>query len=257
MKITVFGSGGAAGVPSVSAGWGDADPAEPRNRRLRSSILVEDEDTRILVDTSPDLRQQLLRSGVRRLDAVLFTHAHADHVHGIDDLREINRVLGHGLPAWSDQATFDDLHKRFAYVFTGVPEGAPVYRPWLLPNLVTPRFSIGDIEIQSWTQGHGWVHSLGFRFGDFAYTTDALTLGDDVFEIVRGAKVWMVGALTNRPNPLAHANVEIAVGWIERAGVERGILTHLGGGLDYQTLRRILPPHIEPAFDGMEIEIQV
>lgn len=254
MRVTVLGSGGAGGVPMVSAGWGKCDPAEPRNRRSRPSVLVEDADTRILIDTSPDLRTQMLATGVQSLSGILFTHAHADHIHGLDDLREINRLMGQGIPCWTDSTTLDALHQKFGYAFLGIPEGQPVFRPWLVPHLITDPFTIGSVPVTSWTQDHGWVDSLGFRLGDFAYSTDVVRLGEDAFEALAGVKVWMIGTLTDEPHP-THAHVDLALEWIERVRPERAYLTHMSPMLDYRTLLNRLPAGVEPAYDGMVIDL--
>lgn len=255
MRVTVLGSGGAGGVPTLGSGWGRCDPNEPRNRRTRPSILVEDGDVRVLVDTSPDMREQLLRANVNRLDAVLYTHGHADHTHGIDDLREINRAMGQGIPIYADQATLDNLQERFGYVFLGIPAGQPVFRPWLIPSLAAASFSVGSLKVTSWVQDHGYGPTIGYRFGDFAYTTDAMRLPEAAFEALAGVKTWMIGTLTAHPNHPTHADVDLALEWLARVQPDHGILGHLGTGLDYQTLKARLPQGVEPAYDGMVLDI--
>lgn len=264
MRVTVLGSGGAGGVPMLSTGWGKCDPANPRNRRSRPSILVEvgaEEEgqgvdyKRILIDTSPDLREQLLRADIRHLDAILFTHAHADHTHGIDDLREVNRAMQAAIPCWGDHDTLDALHQRFGYCFLGIPEGAPVFRPWLTANLLTDPFHIGSSPVTFWRQDHGWMDTIGYRIGDFAYSTDVLALPEEAFKALAGVKVWMIGTLAANPHP-THAHVDLALEWLHRVGPARGILTHMGPGLDYDTLKASLPEHVEPAYDGMIVDIQ-
>lgn len=254
MQITVLGCGGAGGTPMISAGWGRCDPTEPRNRRTRPSVLVEEAGTAILIDTSPDLRTQLLGTETRHLDGILFTHAHADHTHGLDDLREINRLMGQGIPCWTDAPTLDALHQKFGYAFLGIPDGQPIFRPWLLPNLITGPFSIGPVPVSSWTQDHGWADTLGFRLGDFAYSTDVMHLNENAFRALEGVKVWMIGTLTDQPHP-THAHVGLALEWIERVQPERAFLTHMSPMLDYQTLRISLPAGIAPAYDGLVIDL--
>lgn len=254
MRITLLGTGAAGGVPMISAGWGDCDPAEPRNRRLRSSILVEEGDTRILVDSGPDVREQLLRAEVTRLTAVLYTHAHADHIHGLDELREVNRAMRGPLDIWGDADTLDDLQHRFAYAFEGVDlDTQPIFRPWLIPHELTPEFTVGGLTVRSFAQDHGWITSWGFRFGDFAYSTDVLNLDDAAFVTLAGVRTWVVGCLTDKPHS-THAHVDKVIAWHERVGPERTILTHMGPGLDYATLRRTLPAGIEPGYDGMTLQ---
>lgn len=258
MRVTVLGCGGAGGVPMVSVGWGQCDPDDPRNRRSRPSILIEvgqgDDHRRILVDTSPDLREQLLRADVRHLDAILFTHAHADHIHGLDDVREVNRAMGAPIPCWGDQDTLEALHQRFGYCFLGIQEGQPIFRPWLLANRLTEPFTLGPERVTFWRQDHAWMETIGYRIGDFAYSTDVLALPEEAFDALAGVKVWMVGTLTASPHP-THAHVDLALAWMDRVRPARGILTHMGPGLDYQTLKTRLPAHVEPAYDGMVIEI--
>lgn len=259
MRVTLLGCGNAGGVPMISAGWGRCDPGEPKNRRTRSSILIEDTDgdqsTRILVDTGPDLREQLLRTEVRSLDGILFTHSHADHIHGIDEIREVNRVMGGPIPCWADKDTLDSLSDRFGYCFLGIEEGQPIFRPWLIPHeLDGAAFTIGSVPVQSWVQDHGWCNSIGFRCGPVAYTTDALRLPEEAFDILAGVDLWIIGTLTDKPH-VTHAHVDLALEWIERVKPRRGILTHMGPSLDYQTLCKTLPAGVEPGFDGMVIDI--
>lgn len=258
MRVTVLGCGGAGGVPMLSVGWGKCDPTEPRNRRRRPSVMVETgqgpDHRRILIDTSPDLREQLLGADVRHLDAVLFTHAHADHIHGIDDLREVNRAMQGPIPCWADHDTLEALHQRFGYVFMGIPDGQPVFRPWLLPHRLDEPFTIGETPVTFWRQDHAWMESVGYRIGDFAYSTDVLALPEEAFHLLDGVRVWMIGTLTDSPHP-THAHVDLALEWIDRVKPERGVLTHMGPGLDYRSLRKRLPNHVQPAYDGMVITL--
>ena len=260
MKVTILGCGATTGSPMIAAGWGKCDPENPKNYRLRSSILVEDDDTVILVDTSPDIRQQLLAAEVSRLDAVLYTHSHADHAHGIDDLRAINRAMNSSIPAYSDKATLEILKRRFDYVFEPIAEGAKtIYKPWLIGHDISPHepFSINQTEIIGFDQDHGFSRTLGFRFGtgngSFAYSTDLTELPEESFEAVAGVDLWIIGTLVNKPHP-THAHVDKALSWIERIKPKRAILTHMSVGLDYEELRSRLPEGVEPAFDGMVLE---
>ncbi|MCP5373550.1 MAG: MBL fold metallo-hydrolase [Hyphomicrobiales bacterium] len=256
MRITILGSGGSSGTPSVDFGWSQCDPADPRNRRLRPSILVEDGDTAILVDTSPDLRQQLLNARVQKLNAVLFTHWHADHLHGIDDLRPINRLMGAPLDIYSDADTRDVIGQRFGYVLEPLANGAPFfYKPTLNHHTIGhgDRLRIGTVDILAFEQDHGHCTTLGFRFGDMAYSTDVVELPDDAFELLAGVDTWIIGTLVDNPHP-THAHVDKALGWIERAGPRRAVLTHLSGLFDYETLNARLPDGVEPAYDGLVLE---
>ncbi len=253
MKLTILGCGGAGGVPSISGGWGECDPGEPRNRRRRTSALVESGAATILIDTSPDLREQLLDVGVRRLDAVLYTHAHADHLHGIDDLREINRLMQAPLPVYATADVLDTVRRRFGYVFERL-EVEYYYKPVLQPTEIVGHFNVGDVTVQPFVQDHGTCTSLGFRIGEAAYSTDLVGLDDEAFATLAGVRVWVVDAFVDRPHD-THANVELALSWIDRLKPERAVLTHMGPGLDYNALRQRLPRHVEPAYDGMVIEV--
>jgi len=256
MRITILGSGGSSGTPAVDFGWSKANPDDPRNRRLRPSVLVEDGDTTILVDTSPDLRQQLLNAEVQKLNAVLFTHWHADHLHGIDDLRPINRLMDTPIDIYTDADTLAVIEERFAYVLEPLADGAPFfYKPVLNQRTIGhgDRFTIGSIDITVMQQDHGHCTTLGFRFGDMAYSTDVVELPEDAFDMLAGVDTWIVGTLVDNPHP-THAHVDKAVGWMQRVKPRRGVLTHLSGLFDYETLNAKLPGNIEPAYDGLVLE---
>ena len=257
MKIRVLGCGSAGGVPMISRGWGACDPNNPKNRRLRSSILIEIGEKRILVDTSPDLREQLLQANVTRLDAVLYTHEHADHLHGIDELREINRVIRRPLPVYANKKTLNHIRKNFPYVLAPINiDKEPIFHPWLEPTLITPGepFYLGDVRVVPFMQDHEWTTSLGFRIGDFAYSTDVVHLFDSSFSVLKGVKTWIVGCLSEKEHP-SHACVARVKEWVDTLSPKRTILTHMSVGMDYATLCRTLPAGIEPAYDGMEIEL--
>lgn len=254
MKVTVLGSGAAGGVPSISRGWGTCDPTNPRNRRRRPSIMVEENDVRVLIDTSPDCREQLLDAGVRRLDGVLFTHDHADHCHGIDDLREINRAMGAPLPIFGSAETLTSLRLRFPYVMGEVEEGHSIYKPMLLPTEVMGPFTVAGLGVVAYDQDHGYMRTLGFRFGTFAYSTDVVELPEESFAALAGIDTWVVGCLSYDPHP-THAHLDKVLSWIERVKPRRAYLTHMTPSLDYDALKARLPPHVEPAFDGLVIPV--
>jgi phosphoribosyl 1,2-cyclic phosphate phosphodiesterase len=257
MRVTILGCGSSAGTPSVASGWGAADPNEPKNRRLRPSILVEEGETRVLVDASPDLRQQLLSTGTNRLDAILFTHAHADHCHGIDDLRPVNEAMNAELAAYTDMATWDAIKQRFGYVLGPLsPKAQYYYKPRLTAHTIAAgqTFQIGPLTVQAYDQDHGFMRTLGFRFGKFAYSTDLVRLPEESFEVLKGVDTWVVGTLGSNDHP-THAHVDKALGWIERVRPQRAFLTHMSNRLDYATLCRILPAHVRPVYDGMILEI--
>ncbi|HSV28334.1 MAG TPA: MBL fold metallo-hydrolase [Candidatus Omnitrophota bacterium] len=249
MKVTMLGTGAAGGVPSISRGWGNCDPNEPRNRRRRPSILVEDGDTAILVDSGADCREQLLDAGVRRLDAVLYTHDHADHLHGIDDLREVNRAMAAPLPIRGSAATLDAIRARFPYVLGAVEEGLSIYKPMLLPHVIHGPFTVGSIDVVPFDQDHGYCRTTGFRFGPVAYSTDLVDLPEESFAALAGVDTWIVGCLTYNPHP-THAHLDKVLEWIDRVAPRRAILTHMTPGMDYAALKARLPAHVEPGYDG-------
>lgn len=250
MKITILGCGSSGGVPLIGNEWGNCDPDDPRNRRTRVSILVEEAGETILVDTSPDMRQQLLDCGLQTLSAVIFTHAHADHVHGIDDLRGINWLTKKPVEVYADAATMKELQYRFDYVFQPAKH---FHKPGIAPHIIDGPFSIGSAAVRPFVQDHGYVKTLGLRFGDFAYSTDAKELDEAAFAALEGIKVWVVDATREEPHP-THAHLEQTLGWIARVKPERAYLTHMNHMMDYATIAAKLPPGVLPAHDGLVIE---
>lgn len=254
MKVTILGSGAAGGVPSISRGWGSCDPAQPRNRRRRPSILVEEGDTRILVDTSPDCRDQLLDAGVRSLSAVLYTHDHADHLHGIDDLREVNRAMQAPLSIFAAPEVMESIRIRFPYVLGSVEEGQSIYKPMLEPHEIDGPFVVGGVTVVPYDQDHGFLRTLGFRFGNFAYSTDVVELPKESFAALEGVHTWVVGCLTFAPHP-THAHLDKVLDWIARVRPQRAYLTHMTPSMDYDSLRARLPAGVEPAYDSLVLNV--
>ncbi len=208
-------------------------------------------------DTSPDLREQALRADIRQLDAVIFTHAHADHLHGIDDLRPLNRAMNRAIDIYADRLTLGEIQRRFGYVLEPLGEGNDsYYKPVLIPHEIAAgkQFHICEMPITVFGQDHGFSETLGLRFGSFAYSTDITGLDDDAFDALDGVSLWVIGTLTEQPHP-THAHVDKALEWIERVGPERAVLTHLSASLDYETLRAKIPGKVQPAFDGMVLEV--
>lgn len=254
MRVRILGCGGSGGVPLLGGIWGDCDPDEPKNRRRRASILIEEGPTTILVDTSPDLREQLLDAGTRRLDAVLFTHAHADHLHGIDDLRSMNRLMRAPIPVHADARTLQAIAQRFAYVFSPLEPGVSFYKPTLTPHEIAGKFAVAGIAVVPFEQGHGFTKTLGFRIGDMGYSTDVVDLDETAFDILAGVDLWIVDCLRYDPHP-THSHLARTLDWIARVKPRRAVLTHMDIPLDYATLRRELPPGVEPGYDGLTIEV--
>lgn len=252
MKVTILGCGGAGGVPLIGNVWGACDPKEPKNRRTRVSLLVEEGDQTLLVDTSPDMREQLLRADVKDISAIFFTHMHADHTHGIDNIRSVNWLTGRSVPVYADAETMAGLKLRFDYIFNEPPLTSRFTRPSVVSHVLDAPVQCGPVNVRFFKQQHGAIETLGFRFNDFGYSTDASELSDEAFEILRGVKVWVVGAIRERAHP-THANVDKALEWIKRIGPDRAYLTHMDHSLDYATIKAKLPSGVEPAYDGLEI----
>lgn len=254
MRVTVLGCGAAGGVPLASGDWGACDPAEPRNRRRRPSILIEAKGLRVIVDTGPDFREQMLGVGGGPLDAVLYTHAHADHTHGIDDIRAFNWAQAEPIDAYGDAETLASITRRFGYAFRPYDPTRGFIRPHLRAHPIEGHFRVGAIAVVAFAQAHGQVTSTGYRIGDFAYSTDASALDETAFEALHDLDTWVVSCLGTEPHP-SHAHLELALSWIERLRPRRALLTHMSLGLDYETLRKTLPAGVEPAYDGLVIEL--
>lgn len=266
LRVTILGCGSSGGVPRVDGDWGACDPSDPRNRRTRCSLLVErfapgadpldahSPRTTVLVDTSPDLRAQLLAARVRRLDAILFSHDHADQTHGIDDVRALVYRQGARIPAWLDRATAATLLPKFGYIFEA-PPGSP-YPPLLearampLPGgQLVIEGAGGPVTAVPLAQEHGHITSLGFRFGPVVYCNDASHLPPPTLAAAAGARLFIVDALRHKPHP-SHAHVALSLDWIAQVRPQRAVLTNLHIDLDYAQLSASLPPGVEPAVDG-------
>lgn len=261
LEVVILGCGSSGGVPRGDGDWGACDPNEPRNRRSRCSMLARRRgpggETVALIDTSPDLREQALAADLRQVDAVLYTHDHADQTHGIDDLRVFALRGRRRIPAWMDAATHEALTRRFDYIFEprlGYPAIVeacavpPHGQAWTIDG------AGGPIPVTTFDQAHGPIRSVGYRLGPVVYSSDVSDLDDAAFEAVRGADLWILDALRYTPHP-THAHLDRALQWIARAGVRRAILTNLHIDMDYGRLQDELPAGVEAAYDGLSVRL--
>ncbi len=259
-RYTILGCGSSGGVPRLGGHWGECDPNNPKNRRRRCSMLVEriteDGITRVLVDTSPDMRAQLLDANIGALDGVVYTHQHADHVHGIDDLRMIVFNTKRRLPVWADAPTHAALIARFGYAFVQ-PEGSP-YPPILDLHLMSGAVSIsgagGEITLEPFRVGHGSIDALGFRIGGLAYLPDVSEMYAESWGAVQNLDIWVLDALRRKPHP-THTHLAQSLEWIKRVAPKRAVLTNLHLDLDYETLKAETPENVTPAYNGMVLEL--
>jgi phosphoribosyl 1,2-cyclic phosphate phosphodiesterase len=254
MKITMLGCGPSTGIPAIGGVWGACDPADSRNRRRRASLLIESRGKVILVDTGPDMRAQLLDAEVTGLDAVILTHAHADHLHGIDDLRSVNRLIKKPIPLYTDAASLAEMRRRFDYIFEHPPAADPFYKPSLEPHIIDGPFTAAGLPVVPFVQDHGYSLTLGLRIGTFGYSTDVTELDDAAFAALAGIELWIVDCLRYDPHP-THSHLAKTLGWIERIRPRRAVLTHMDRQLDYRELAAQLPPGIEPGQDGLVLEV--
>lgn len=261
-RFTILGCGSSGGVPRLGGDWGDCDPTDPRNRRSRCSLLIEREGpggvTRVLIDTSPDMRQQLLAAGVGTLDAVVYTHAHADHVHGIDDLRQVVFNMRRRLAVWADGPTQEALYSRFGYAFIQPPDSP--YPAILDMNTIHGPLTIdgpgGPVTLQPIKVNHGSIDALGFRIETLAYLPDVIEIYPNSWPLLVGLEVWILDALRRKPHP-THAHLALSLDWIERAQPRRAVITNMHVDLDYSAVDAETPPHVTPAHDGLVLTLDI
>jgi len=254
VRLRILGCGTSSGVPRIGNDWGLCDPHEPRNRRSRVSILVECRGTRILVDTGPDMREQLLAADVSTLDAVIWTHDHADHCHGIDDLRQVFHAGGAPVRGLARTATLYALDARFGYAF----HGRGGYPSTIAGEVLPDRLTIGTLTIDVVDQPHGGITSAGLRFSDgrssLVYATDFNVMTADMRSLYQDADLLVIDALRRAPHP-SHPTLDEALGWIAELRCGRAILTHMDQSMDYRTLAASLPQGVEPGYDGLEVRL--
>ncbi len=259
-RFTILGCGSSGGVPRLGGHWGDCDPTNPKNARRRCSLLIERDGpegtTRVLIDSSPDLRAQLLDAGVGELDAVVYTHAHADHTHGLDDLRMIVFNMRRRLPVWADEPTQADLLTRFAYAFQQPPGSnyPPICEMNTIDGPVTVTGKGGAVTLTPFTVNHGNIDALGFRVATLAYLPDVAEIPDAAWPLLADLDIWIVDALRRMPHP-THAHLARTLEWIERVRPARAVLTNMHVDLDHATVDAETPPHITPAYDGMVLTL--
>ncbi len=259
LSFKILGCGSSGGVPRLGGNWGDCDPSNRKNHRSRCSLLVEllssEGVTRVLIDTSPDMRSQLLKANVGKLDGVVYTHEHADHVHGIDDLRMIFFNMRKRINVWADTKTQEALLKKFGYTFMQA-EGSP-YPPILEMATIDGQFSIegpgGEITFNPFEVQHGTITSLGLRIDDVTYIPDISEMNKEAWKHIKKTNIWILDALRRTPHQ-SHTHLSQSLEWIKKSGVKKGILTNMHIDMDYETLLHELPSNVEPAYDGMRLE---
>jgi phosphoribosyl 1,2-cyclic phosphate phosphodiesterase len=260
MRVTLLGTGASAGVPTIGGAdgrgdWGACDPGEPRNIRSRAAIAIDGGAGTLLVDTPPELRLQLIACGIGRVEAILYTHAHADHITGLDDVRLLNRTVDRPLDAYGTETTLAELKHRFEYAFQPW-NNAGFFRPVLVAHSVSPGdvIEVAGLRVQLFDQDHGFIRTLGLRVDGFGYSTDAVDLDDVAFATLAGIDTWVVGCYQRAPHR-THAWLERVLGWVDRLRPRRTILTHMGTDMDWNQLKQTLPPHVEPGHDGQLIHL--
>ncbi|HCI46524.1 MAG TPA: MBL fold metallo-hydrolase [Rhodospirillaceae bacterium] len=258
LRVTVLGCGGSLGVPVIGNDWGCCNPDNPRNRRSRASIMMEGQGTRLLVDTPPDIRSQLLRENIDRFDALLFTHHHADHTNGLDDLRPVSWKNGKPIDVYAHPETLTDLEARFSYIFKALQntDEKPLYRPFMSVHHLAATQQIGNLTVQAFEQDHHTCISMGFRVGGFAYSTDLVRLDDNAFRVLEGVDTWIVDCTRREPFP-SHAHMDLTLEWIERVKPRRAFLTHMNFTMDYDAIDAETPDHVKPAYDGLSFDVSL
>mgnify|MGYP001229120007 FL=1 len=256
LEIEILGCGSSSGVPAIGNNWGACNPDNPKNKRLRSSILVKSKESTIIIDATPDLRQQLLNANVKSLDAVFITHTHSDHINGIDDFRFLNVIMNKDLNLYATKDVLKKIKERFGYVFEElVPEAKGFYyKPCLIPNEIKSDFLINDLKISCIEQNHGYMNSTGFRFNNFAYCSDVLEFKKREFKKLENLDLWIVDCLRFEPHK-THAHFEKVMNWIKLLKPKKTILTHMNYEVDYDYIMSKVPNNCVAAYDGLKIKV--
>lgn len=258
MKITILGCGNSLGVPIIGCDCAVCSSPNPKNKRMRVSVAVEVDGLQLIIDTSPDFRQQILQAGIKKIDAVLYTHDHADHVHGIDDLRAFNFGSDNSIPIYGNEEAISSIKRRFAYGFTQKQAKNTIFCPNLegieLKTAEITEFLVQNTKIIAFEQTHGKTKSTGYRIGNFAYSTDVNELSEKAFEALAGVEIWVVDCLRYELS-YSHSYLEQTLGWIERVKPKTAILTHMAHEFDYEKLSKELPDGVFAGYDGMVVEI--
>ena len=257
MEITILGCGTSAGVPVIGCDCSVCKSYNPKNKRLRAGILVRDAHTHVLVDTTPDLRMQALQNDIKHIDGVIYTHAHADHINGIDELRSFNSLSCQEIPIYANRETLHELQQKFSYCFIERnPEDGWYYKPCLVAHEVKPysQFNVGTIKCSSFNQMHGNMNVLGLRFGNVAYSTDLNFLPPESYEWLSGVHTWIVDCLGYTPHR-THAHLEQTLAWINKIAPKQAILTHMSHEIDYDDLMARLPANVCLAYDQMVVRV--
>lgn len=251
MKVTILGCGSSGGVPLINGHWGDCDPLDPRNHRRRSGILIEHDSHYLLIDTTPDLREQLLDARTPTIDAVLYTHAHADHIHGLEELRPFWYDRQKPIPVYGHRETLEEIQRTFNYAFQASHE---FYQPFVEAHSIEDPFELFGLAITPIQQDHVVMTSWGYRIGDMAYSTDFKTISPDELNKLRDLDLWIVDCLRYEEHP-THSHFDGTLALIHEVRPKKAILIHMNHQLDYQALLKQCPPGVEPAYDGMVIEL--
>jgi len=255
-EITILGCGSSSGVPAIGNNWGNCNPKNPKNRRLRSSILIKNKNTIILIDATPDLRQQLLNANVKKIDAVLVTHTHADHINGIDDFRFLNVIMKKDIHLYATKEVISQIKERFSYVFEKLSPQANgfYYKPCIVANQISGDFKINNIKITSFQQNHGFSESTGFKIDNFAYCNDVVSFNDHAFRIIKNLDLLIIDCLRFDPHK-THAHFDKVMNWIEKLTPKKVVLTHMNYDVDYDYISSLLPKNCLAAYDGLKIKV--